>query len=128
MKNIVLYIISITTVLLSAVPVNAQKPTIELLPVEHQFQHREALVDTIYPGEYMNWQDSIADSSDNQHNSHPLYEKGDQPRERTGWRVKAFQFKREAARNEKGSKAENRMRFFRSIHPVQLFFKITALK
>jgi hypothetical protein len=128
MKNIVLYIIIILSVTLAVAPVNAQKPVIELLPFDQQIQYPKALVDTIYPGEYINWQDSIADSSLNQQNTLHLHHKRDEPQKRTGWNFRIFQSKRGSDREERSSRTENRMRFFRSIHPVHLFFKITALK
>ncbi len=128
MRNIVLYIAISAATLTVSMPVNAQKPAIELLPFGSQVQHPEALVDTIYPGEYLNWQDSIADSSVYQQNTVHLYKKEGEPRKRPGWHFKAFQSKREAKITEKKSNTETRIHFLSSIRPVRLFFEITALK
>jgi hypothetical protein len=128
MKNIVLYVLVIVSASLAVAPVNAQKPVIELLPIDQQLQYPEALVDTIYPGEYINWQDSIADSSLNQQNTLHLHHKRDETQKRTGWNFSVFQIKRDTDRAEQRSRTESRVWFFRSIHPVHLFLTITALK
>jgi hypothetical protein len=127
MKNIVLYIM-ISGVLVAGIPVNAQKPTIELLPADLQLQHPEAMADTFSPGESVNAQHPNTDSSTYGKKSPGLYKKEDGKHQRTGWYYKLFHFKRQPDHIRRSSQRSERIPFFKYIHPIQLFIQITALK
>jgi hypothetical protein len=128
MKNIVLYTIVFLGVLLAGIPVNAQKPAIELLPTDHQHQHPEAMADTISLGESMQARQPVTDSSTYRQKSLNLYKKEDGTHKRTGWHFKVFHFKKQPDRIRRSNQRSDRTPFFKHIHPIQLFIQITALK
>lgn len=119
---------------LAGIPVNAQKPVIELLPMDHQHQHPEFMADTFSLGEFGHGEIPIADSSVYGLKTVNPYNKEDGKHRRTLWPFKVFHFKREPDRirnrsqSEHGRQSENRTLFLKYIHPIQLFFQITALK
>ena len=128
MKNIVLYTIVFLGVLLAGIPVNAQKPAIELLPTDHQHQHPEAMAYTISLGESIHAQQPITDSSTYKQKSLNQYKKENITHKITGWQFKMFHFKKQSDRIRRSNQRSDRTPFFKHIHPIQLFIQITALK
>ena len=128
MKNIVLYVLITLGSLLASGPATGQKPSIELLPTDHQHQHPEAMIDSICHAKYTSGQALITDTSEYYCGAMDQYKKEDGKKLKTGWHSDVFNLRRDSGKTGSKGRSEKRFQFFNCVHPVHLLFQITALK
>ncbi len=128
MKNIVLYVFIGVGMLLVHFPVSCQKPTIELLPTNHQLQHPEAMKDTMARRDSIEaWGPEVIPVHHPAEDSSPHHKKGEK-RIRTGWHFDVFHLRMPSGHKVDQGSSDSRSERFRFVRPVQLMFQITALK